>query len=98
MKESQQVLEWINMGRAEGRAEGRTEGRTEGRAEGRTEGRAEGEASALLRLLAKRFPPGAPVDLAAKIQQTTELEHLQNWFDLAWAVDSLDAFRQAASL
>jgi hypothetical protein len=82
MRESQQVLEWINMGRAEGRAEGQ----------------AEGEANALLRLLAKRFPPGAPVDLAAKIRATTALEHLRNWFDLAWSADSLDAFRQAASL
>ncbi len=78
MRESQQVLEWINMGRAEGRAEG--------------------EANALLRLLAKRFPPGAPLDLAAKIQMTTELEHLRKWFDLACTADSLDAFRQAAAL
>jgi len=78
MRESQQVLEWINMGRAEGRAEG--------------------EANALLRVLAKRFSPGAPQDLAAKIQNTTDLERLRNWFDLAWAVDSLDSFRQAAGL
>jgi len=78
MRESQQVLEWINMGRAEGRAEG--------------------EANALLRLLAKHFPPGAPQDLTAKIHATTDLERLRNWFDLAWAADSLDGFRQAAGL
>lgn len=86
MRESQQVLEWINMGRAEGRAEGRVEGE------------AKGEANALLRLLVKRFPPGAPADLTAKIQATADLERLRNWFDLALAAGSLDSFRQAAAL
>lgn len=82
MRESQQVLEWINMGRTEGRAEGR----------------AEGEANALLRLLAKRFAPGAPSDLAAKIRATSDLAKLESWFDLAYSSESLDAFRQSAAL
>ncbi len=82
MIESQQVLEWMAQGEAKGRAEGE----------------ARGEANAILRLLAKRFPPGASKDLIAAIQATTDLGRLRIWFDLAYAADSLDAFRQAAAL
>ena len=61
-------------------------------------GEAKGEANALLRLLAKRFPPGAPADVTAAIRADTNLERLRNWFDLALTADSLDAFRQTVTL
>jgi hypothetical protein len=86
MIESEQVQEWINMGVAKGEAEGVAKGE------------AKGEANALLRLLAKRFPPGAPADLTAAIRADTNLERLRNWFDLALTADSLDAFRQTVTL
>jgi hypothetical protein len=86
MIESQQVLEWMAQGEAKGKAEGIAQGM------------ARGEANAIVRMLAKRFPPGVPEDMAATIQATTDLGRLQSWFDLAFAADSLDAFRQAAGL
>ena len=67
-------------------------------AQGEAKGIARGEANAVVRLLAKRFPPGASMDTTATILATTDLERLHHWFDLACAADSLDAFRQAASL
>jgi hypothetical protein len=57
-----------------------------------------GEANALLRVLAKRYPPGAPAEVAAAIRATKDLQRLQQWFDLAWTADSLEAFRQAAGI
>lgn len=86
MIESQQVLEWMAQGEAKGKAEGMVQGE------------ARGEANAVLRLLAKRFPPGPTKDLTAAIEATTDLQRLRNWFDLAYAANSLDAFRQAAAL
>jgi hypothetical protein len=80
--ESQQVLEWI----------------AEGEARGRAAAEAKGWAHMLLRLLEKRFPPGAPADLIVAIRATTDLERLRQWFDLAWATASLSDFRQAAGL
>jgi hypothetical protein len=62
------------------------------------EGEAKGEANGLLQLLELRFPPGAPAELARTIRATTELARLRSWFKLAFAADSLDAFRQAAGL
>jgi hypothetical protein len=94
MEESQQVLEWI----AEGEARGEAKGRIEGEAKGRIEGEAKGETNALVRLLEKRFPPGAPADMVAAIRATTDVEQLRRWFDLAVEADSLAAFRQKASL
>jgi hypothetical protein len=82
MVESEQVLEWI----------------AEGEAKGRVEGEVKGAANALLRLLEKRFPPGAPAETIAAIRATTDVEHLRRWFDLALEADSLAAFRQAAGL
>jgi hypothetical protein len=82
MEESQQVLEWIDQGRVEGEAKGE----------------AKGEANALLRLLEKKFPPGASADTIAAIRATTDLERLRQWFDLALTAASLDAFRQAAGI
>jgi hypothetical protein len=51
-----------------------------------------------LRLLEKRFPPGAPAELVATIRAATDIVQVQRWFDLAVEVDSLDGFRQAAGL
>jgi hypothetical protein len=59
---------------------------------------AEGEANVLVRMLEKRFPPGAPADLIAAIRATPDLERLRQWFDLAWTAASLSDFRQAAGL
>src|SRR5262245_9158399 len=78
VRESQQVNEWI----------------AEGKAEGRAEGEAQGKQKSLLRLLALRFPPGAPEEVAAVIRATTDPEQLDRWFDVAVAAGSLDAFRQ----
>ncbi|HEY7426781.1 MAG TPA: hypothetical protein VH682_21270 [Gemmataceae bacterium] len=88
--ESQQVLEWINMGRAEGEAKGE--------ARGRIEGKVEGEIESLLRVLARRFPPGATPEMEVAIRGTVDLECLGSWLDLAVTTLSLDAFRQAAGL
>jgi hypothetical protein len=82
MVESQQVLEWI----------------AEGEAKGKTSGKLEGEASALLRVLAGRFPPGATAEMQAAIRAATDLPRLEGWLDVAATADSLEAFRQAAGL
>jgi hypothetical protein len=60
------------------------------------EGRVEGEANALLRVLARRFPPGATPEMIAVIRATQDLERLEAWLDTAATADSLDAFRQAS--
>jgi hypothetical protein len=86
MEESQQVLEWI------------AEGEARGEAKGEARGEARGEANALVRLLEKRFPPGAPADAVAAIRSSTDVEQLRRWFDLAVEADSLAAFRQKAGL
>lgn len=78
MRDSQQVLEWIAMGRSEGKIEG--------------------ERDALLRLLEKRFSPGAPAEVISAIRGTEDLEQLRHWVDSACSADSLDASRQAAGL
>jgi hypothetical protein len=52
-------------------------------------------ANDVLRLLEKKFPPGAPADLKAIIQACTDLNRLGNWFDAAIDATSLDAFRKA---
>jgi hypothetical protein len=80
--ESQQVLEWMAQGEAKGKAEGI----------------AFGEANAIVRLLAKRFPPGASEEISATILATTDLDRLHHWFDLACTADTLDAFLRTASL
>lgn len=72
--ESQQVLEWMQMGEAKGRAEG--------------------EAKALLRVLAKRFPPGATAEMATAIGAMQDLHKLDQWLDAALVVDSLEELRQ----
>jgi hypothetical protein len=80
--ESQQVLEWMAMGEAKGEARGKIEG----------------EIASLLRVLARRFPPGATPEMEATVRATVDLERLGSWLDLAVTTDSLDAFRQAAGL
>ncbi len=62
------------------------------------EGEAKGEANALLRLLERKFPPGAPAEVVAAVRATTDLEQLRRWFDMALAAASLVAFRQAAGI
>ncbi len=62
------------------------------------EGEAKGRAGALVDVLRNRFPPGVPPEMVAAIQRTTDLERLRHWIDLAFAADSLDAFRQAAGI
>jgi hypothetical protein len=67
-------------------------------AEGRAEGEIRGEANALLTVLASRFPPGAPAEVASAIRAVQDLERLRNWLHAAATAASLDAFRQAAGL
>jgi hypothetical protein len=78
--QSQQVLEWQAMARAEARAE----------AEIRT------TRKDLLRLLELKFSAPLPADLVNTIQATTDLDKLTRWFDTAVTAPSLDAFRAAA--
>jgi hypothetical protein len=84
--ESQQVLEWINMGRAEGEARGEARGEIKG------------EIKSLLQTLAVLFPPGAPAELETAIRTATSEEQVQKWLDVALRARSLEAFRQAAGL
>jgi hypothetical protein len=80
--ESQQVLEWINMGRAEGEIKGEVKFGID----------------SLLDVLATRFPPGAPADLETAIRASTNRDQLHGWLLNAVKADSLDAFRQATGL
>ncbi|MBL8795192.1 MAG: hypothetical protein JNM56_14905 [Planctomycetia bacterium] len=61
------------------------------------QGKASGKAEALLRLLQKRFPPGAPADLAADIKACQDPEALSRWFDAALDATALDDFRKSMS-
>jgi hypothetical protein len=81
VKDSQQVLEWI----------------AEGEAKGEARGEARGQAKALLRVLARRFPPGATAEMESAIR-AADLQRLEAWLDAAATADSLEAFRQAAGL
>jgi hypothetical protein len=58
------------------------------------EGKAEGRAEDILRLLELRFQQ-VPADLVTRLRETTEVDLLRSWFDLAFGVASLDDFRQA---
>jgi hypothetical protein len=49
----------------------------------------------LLRVLRLRFPVALPQDLQTAIQETTDLDKLDLWFDAAVLAPSLDAFRVA---
>jgi hypothetical protein len=50
----------------------------------------------LLKILAARFPPGAPPDLARGIGEATDEAQLTAWIDAALSAGSLDDFRRAA--
>ncbi len=67
-------------------------------AEGEAKGEIKGETNALLAVLASRFSPGAPAEVAAAIRAVQDLERLRNWIHAAATAASLDAFRQAAGL
>jgi hypothetical protein len=67
-------------------------------AQGKAEGEAARAASDILRLLARRLPPGVPPDVAARIQATTDLQRLGDWFDLAIVAASVEGFCEAADL
>jgi hypothetical protein len=61
------------------------------------EGEIIGEIKALLRLLEKKFPPGAPAELKETINKSTNLDQLKRWFDAAIDAGSLDEFRRVVS-
>ena len=82
MVQSQQVLEWM----------------AEGEAKGRIQGELEAKRQTLLRLLAKRFSPGAPADLMAVVQASKDSEQLSRWFDAAVDAATLAEFRKAAKV
>jgi hypothetical protein len=82
LEQSTLVLEW------EAKAEQR------GLQRGLQRGRAEGKVEDLLHLLEKRFGKKVPAALATKIQQTTDLDQLNTWFDAAITIGSLQEFRQ----
>jgi hypothetical protein len=63
----------------------------------RQEGRGQERAEALLDLLTLRGMT-VPDDLARKIRACSDMDQLRTWFALANRADSLDAFRQQASL
>jgi hypothetical protein len=57
------------------------------------EGAIEGQVNMLLRVLASRFPPGAPTDLANLIRTTATAEKLERWGEVVGTATSLDDFR-----
>ena len=62
------------------------------------EWQAQAKADDLLRVLGKRFPPGATPDLERSIRQTTDVEQLGRWLDAALDAGTLTAFRHKAGL
>ncbi len=113
MRDSQQVLEWIEQGRKEVLEElrvrdsrqalewieqGRAEGKQEGKKEGKKEGKIEGERNALLRLLRKKFSARLPAELVTRIQTCDDEPRLARWFDSAVEAETLQTFRQAMTL
>ena len=62
------------------------------------EWQAKTKADDLLRVLGKRFPPGATADLERSIRQTNDMEQLDRWLDAALDTATLTAFRQKAGL
>jgi hypothetical protein len=59
------------------------------------QGKASSRVEDLLRLLQKRFPPGAPADVTAAIKASKDPEQLSRWFDAALDAATLDDFRKA---
>jgi hypothetical protein len=73
--------------RAEARGEAR--GRIQGKVEGKAEGRAEGKAEAVLKILTKRRLTTTPLQ-RRQIEECTDLETLDRWFDQALTAASVD--------
>jgi hypothetical protein len=61
----------------------------------REEGRLEARRSSLLRAITLRFRTDVPAELAAAIQQATDPQELNRWFDLVFTSRSLAAYRKA---
>ena len=64
-------------------------------AEGEVKGEIKGMVGSLLRVLAKKFPPGPPSEVVAVIQSCTDPNLLSQWLDAAVAAPSLGEFQQA---
>jgi hypothetical protein len=62
---------------------------------GYREGQLKGRRCSLLLVLRERFQTEVPADLAQRIEQTTDLKVLSDWFIAAVRTPSLDAFRGA---
>jgi len=96
-KPTDDIIIYLEEGRAAGVKEGRLEGREEGRLEGRDEGRLEGREERLrtdiLEVLAVRFER-VPADLEAQVGQVRGQKTLELLHRRAILVESLDIFAQ----
>ena len=88
VKQSAQVLEW--------QEEARREGRQEGWQEGRAEGILQGQAKALLDLLKGRFKK-VPAEVANQVKAAKDLSQIDEWFQAAITVPSMNEFRKLLS-
>ncbi len=70
----------------------------EWQAEARKEGELKGKAEWLLRHLQRRTGKAVPSDLASKIRNTTDMDTLDRWFDVADGISSFKEFRRQANL
>ncbi|MDL2322064.1 DUF4351 domain-containing protein, partial [Desulfosarcina sp. OttesenSCG-928-B08] len=77
--------------KAEGKAEGEVIGVLKGKAEGETIGALKGKAEAVLRILARQQGP-VPPSLAERIRAITNIERLDELFELAFDCKSLKEF------
>ena len=68
------------------------------RAEGRQEGAAEAKADSILSLFRRLPTRTVPEDLAKIIRKTTYLALLENWFQTALEVRSLQEFRDQTGI
>src|SRR4029077_20958072 len=62
------------------------------------EWQAQAKADYLLRVLGKRFAPGATPDLEQVIRATNDVDQLDHWLDAALDAATLTAFRRKAGL
>lgn len=78
-----------DLAEATGEARGLVRGKVQGKVEGRAEGRAEGKAESVLKILTKR---GLKLTTGQRrtIEDCTDLETLDRWFDLALTAGSVD--------
>lgn len=61
---------------------------------GKAEGKAEGQAAMLILFLEQRFGSPVPEELVARIRDTRDAALLEQWARLAFAVASIEEFRQ----